>query len=190
MTTTQPPPAPRRPAAPKRPARGRASRESRHVGHTLLPGTAGTKRLQAEYGDRLLYVRYRYDADRAVRTTTVELIVDERPWIPSVPPGTVVGIRVGWDQLSLHQRLRAEGARWDPRRKLWLVEWRAVKKLRLRKHVDPATFPPAVQARLPRSVRASLGPDVAGGDPMSPKGETVASEGPCRIGQREPKGGR
>jgi hypothetical protein len=33
----------------------------------LKPGQKGTKRLLAQYGDRLICVRYRYDAEVAVR---------------------------------------------------------------------------------------------------------------------------
>jgi hypothetical protein len=41
----------------------------------LKPGKKGTKQLLAQYGDRLVCVRYRYDAQRKKRFKTVELIV-------------------------------------------------------------------------------------------------------------------
>ncbi len=59
-----------------------------HSSHTLktkrkvLPGQPGTKKLQKQYGDRLICVRYRYDTSRNLRVKTVELIVDEQPWQP------------------------------------------------------------------------------------------------------------
>jgi hypothetical protein len=46
---------------------------------TRRPGDKGTKRWLAQYGDRLLFVRYRHDTDTRERLTTVELIVDRRP---------------------------------------------------------------------------------------------------------------
>ncbi|MDY6921765.1 MAG: hypothetical protein SV765_16320 [Pseudomonadota bacterium] len=49
------------------------------VTKTLRPGDSGTKRLKQRYGDRLVCVRYRKDAGRQRRYTTVELIVDEAP---------------------------------------------------------------------------------------------------------------
>jgi hypothetical protein len=55
------------------------------VALTLRPGAAGTKKLLAEYGDRLFAVRYRYDAARGRRLKTVELIVDEGDWKPRKP---------------------------------------------------------------------------------------------------------
>ena len=44
----------------------------------LKPGQKGTKQLLAQYGDRLVCVRYRYDAQRKKRFKTVELSVAER----------------------------------------------------------------------------------------------------------------
>lgn len=45
------------------------------IGLNLKPGDKGTRRLVAEYGERLLRVRYRYDEERGKRLKTVELIV-------------------------------------------------------------------------------------------------------------------
>jgi hypothetical protein len=52
---------------------------------TLRPGQKGTKKLVARFGARLIFVRYRYDTERKKRFTTVELIVDETDWNPSIP---------------------------------------------------------------------------------------------------------
>jgi hypothetical protein len=52
---------------------------------TLKPGRPGTKRLVAEYGERLVCVRYRYDDENKRRCKTVELIVDEISWPPRPP---------------------------------------------------------------------------------------------------------
>jgi hypothetical protein len=49
---------------------------------TLRPGQRGTKQLRAQYGDRLVCVRYRYDAQRHRRVKTVELIIEETEWTP------------------------------------------------------------------------------------------------------------
>ena len=43
---------------------------------SLAPGQNGTKKLLAIYGDRLVCVRYRHDAERKQRHKTVELIVE------------------------------------------------------------------------------------------------------------------
>ncbi len=41
----------------------------------LRPGQRGTKRWLARYGEQLVRVRYRYDAQQCKRYTTVEIIV-------------------------------------------------------------------------------------------------------------------
>jgi hypothetical protein len=46
----------------------------------LKPGHRGSKKLLAEYGERLLCVRYRYDDEKRKRYKTVELIVAESDW--------------------------------------------------------------------------------------------------------------
>lgn len=48
----------------------------------LKPGQRGTKKLLNQYGEQLVCVRYRYDAERKKRFKTVELIVDEIDWEP------------------------------------------------------------------------------------------------------------
>jgi hypothetical protein len=53
------------------------------VSRTVAPPQPGTVRLLAEYGPRLLLVRYRYDAKKKRRYKTVEIIVDEWKWQPS-----------------------------------------------------------------------------------------------------------
>ena len=53
---------------------------------TLNPGAPGTRQLLKQFGDRLLYVRYRYDEARNLRVKTAEIIVEERPWAPRPKP--------------------------------------------------------------------------------------------------------
>ena len=62
------------------------------IGSTVAPGQRGTRKLLAQYGDRLVCVRYRYDAQRRKRLKTVELIVEEDAWAP--PPSPPAGERL------------------------------------------------------------------------------------------------
>ena len=69
---------------------------------SLAPGQNGTKKLLARYGERLVRVRYRYDAERKVRLKTVELIVEVTPWTPRPrnrrrEPTDMVGVRIAWE---------------------------------------------------------------------------------------------
>jgi hypothetical protein len=50
----------------------------------LKPGQPGTKGLVEKYGDSLLCVRFKYDAESRQRLKTVELIVERTAWSP--PP--------------------------------------------------------------------------------------------------------
>ncbi len=43
------------------------------TGATLRPRQRGAQKLLAQYGERLLYVRYRYDEQHKTRLKTVEL---------------------------------------------------------------------------------------------------------------------
>ena len=69
----------------------------------LKPGQKGTKQLLTQYGDRLVCVRYRYDAQRKKRFKPVELIIAQRDWDPPTP-------RVADDALvRLASRARDDG---------------------------------------------------------------------------------
>src|SRR5262245_38099296 len=65
----------------------------------LKPGQKGTKQLLAQYGARLVCVRYRYDAEQKKRFKTVELLVAERHWEPPQPRfahDQILTLRVGF----------------------------------------------------------------------------------------------
>lgn len=90
----------------------------------LKPGQSGTLRLQAKYGDALLCVRYRYDAERNVKIKTVELIVEERPAGRSrLKDDDVVAVTVSFGEAELRQLLRKFRGTWDPQRKQWFVTY-------------------------------------------------------------------
>ncbi len=101
---------------------------------TLKPGQRGTQKLVETYGDRLLCVRYRYDAERKRRVKTVEIIVDEVPWIPEI--GTIsrtalVGVRITAQEVSLRNRVKQAGGRWNPKTRLWELSYERVAALHL-----------------------------------------------------------
>jgi hypothetical protein len=109
---------------------------------SLAPGQNGTKKLLARYGERLLRVRYRYDAARGVRHKTVELIVETIPWNPRQrnarrEPEDMVAIRIAFSETDLRERIKAAGAIWRPRHRLWEVDWKTVRELGLQGRVVP-----------------------------------------------------
>jgi hypothetical protein len=107
---------------------------------SLAPGQNGTKKLVVRYGDRLVCVRYRYDAERKLRHKTVELIVETTPWSPRArnarrDANDMVFVRIGYSESDLRQRIKAAGAIWRPRHRLWEVDWRTVRELGLQQNV-------------------------------------------------------
>jgi hypothetical protein len=57
-------------------------------------------------------VRYRYDTQRKKRFKTVELIVAERDWEPPAPrftAETIVGVRIGFAEVDLRERVTQVG---------------------------------------------------------------------------------
>ena len=108
---------------------------------TLKPGRPGTKELLAEYGDRLLCVRYRYDDEREIRYKTAEVIVQEAPWSPARPfaPTDIVELRIRPKERTLLHAAHLLGARPTPAR-----TWRTTYAVAAILHLTPrATHPPS-----------------------------------------------
>jgi hypothetical protein len=90
--------------------------------------------LLAQYGDRLVCVRYRYDAQQKERFKTVEIIVAEREWDPPVPyfaADAIVGVRVDFTEVTVREQVKQAGGKWNPRRKLWELRYAQVVALKL-----------------------------------------------------------
>ncbi len=58
-------------------------RKAGRVMKSLQPGSPGTKKWLKKYGSRLVRVRYRVNPKRNVRSTTVEIIVEEAFYDPT-----------------------------------------------------------------------------------------------------------
>ncbi len=108
---------------------------------TLKPGQNGTKKFVEKYGDRLVTVRYRYDAATGKSYKAVELIVDERDWSPknhSRPPyrpSRRLGVRIDYHETELREQAKALGGIWRPRHKLWELSYDAIIELDLEDRV-------------------------------------------------------
>ena len=100
----------------------------------LKPGQKGTQELLAQYGDRLVCVRYRYDTQRKKQCKTVERIVAERDWEPPAPrltAETIVGVRIGFAEVDLRERVKQAGGKWNRSRKVWELRYDQVVALTL-----------------------------------------------------------
>lgn len=132
---------------------------------TRRPGDKGTLKHLDQYGDRLLFVRYRYDPETNTRLTTVELIVDERPARarsvgaaepragarPIAPASVTAGnaeparghrsevaaLRIEAREKTLREKVRSAGGYWDPGRGLWLLPADRVRVLGLQSRLVP-----------------------------------------------------
>jgi len=103
---------------------------------SLAPGQNGTKKLAARYGERLLRVRYRYDAKRGLRHKTVELIVESVPWAPRQRNARresydMVAVRIEFSETALRERIKSAGGIWRHKQRLWEVDWKTVRELGL-----------------------------------------------------------
>ena len=103
---------------------------------TLRPGQKGTHKLVARFGERLIRVRYLYDADAGRRYKTVELIVSSAPWRPKPRNPRrrnedIVALRIGYHEADLRERAKRLGAVWRPIQRLWEITWLDAKRLGL-----------------------------------------------------------
>ena len=97
----------------------------------LKPGQDGTKELVHRFGERLVCVRYRYDAEKKKRFKTVELIVDEVDWQPIPKPEEIVGIRVKYEEYALRKQVKEAGGWWNSESRLWELRYVQVEALGL-----------------------------------------------------------
>jgi len=110
---------------------------------TLRPGQHGTRKLLERFGQRLLRVRYLYDAEARRRLKTVELIVESVPWTPRPRrprrrDDEIVAVRIGWDEADLRERAKRLGAVWRPAQKVWEMHWADARRLGLASRVVSA----------------------------------------------------
>ncbi len=105
---------------------------------TLKPGQRGTKKLYAQYGNQLLYVRYRYDKQRKRRIKTIELVVEEISWLPGIgriTGETVVGLKIGVKESVLRQKVKKLGGIWNPSKNVWELSYKHVVTLELEERI-------------------------------------------------------
>jgi hypothetical protein len=116
------------------------------VRKTLTPGQDGTKELAKQYGDQLICVRYRYDKTTKRRIKTIELVVEDIPWIesgnpdirPHRPPKKVVTdvlVHINYEETALRQKVKMTGGRWLKDQKAWMIDFENAKALGLEKRI-------------------------------------------------------
>jgi hypothetical protein len=99
----------------------------------LAVSSRGAIKLARQFGDTLVCVRHRIDAKGEFRYTTVELLVERAPIRPRVE--ATVGVRIGGNERSLQQVVKAAGAKWDYSTRLWNMPKRMAGILRLTERI-------------------------------------------------------
>ena len=93
------------------------------------------------YGDRLVCVRSRDDAQRKKRFKTVEIMAAEREWDPPAPrltAATFVGVHVGFAEADMRDRVKQADGKWNRRRKVWDMRYNQVVALQLEARIVEA----------------------------------------------------
>jgi hypothetical protein len=101
----------------------------------LKPGQPGTKRLVGEYGQRLMCVRYRYDAVQSKRFKTIELIIEESDWKPPLRSNDPVEVRIGLKERDLQARIKQVKGKWNASKQVWELPYGKVVELGLTKRL-------------------------------------------------------
>ena len=92
----------------------------------MWPGASGTRRLTERFGESLVRGRYRENPARGLRYTTVEIIVDQRPF--NAPEDLV---QVAYAETALRHKVKDAVGHCDRELKLWRLPRTAVRTLGL-----------------------------------------------------------
>jgi len=110
----------------------------RSLGRTIKPGQPGSKKWVTKYGDNLVNVRYIYSFKQNRRITTVEIIVDEKPWQPDknrIPYNKRVHLRIEYGEAQLGRLIKSAGGFWNKEGGYWELPYREVLNLGLENRV-------------------------------------------------------
>lgn len=110
--------------------------EQTRVIKKLSPHQAGAIKLARRYGDALVCVRYRYDAQGLTRYTTIELLVDEMPVAKRGEAMRVVAIKLPPRDQTLRQLVIDSGGKWDTKARVWNLAVGTVRRLKLGKWME------------------------------------------------------
>ena len=104
----------------------------------LRPGQQGTKKLVEQYGERLLNVRYIYNAISEVKMKTVVLVEEQKPWTKKrqyIPPNKIMHLKVEYDEVQIRNLVKSCGGRWNKEKGYWEIAYRQVQILGLENRI-------------------------------------------------------
>ena len=103
----------------------------------ILPNQPGAQKLARRYGEALVCVRYRHNANGTWRYTTVELVVDQAPVMSKRADAVIVSVYIGYDEAAMQRKAREGGAQWDLRDKVWRMPRKLARRLGLIARIRP-----------------------------------------------------
>jgi hypothetical protein len=105
------------------------------VNKKLAATDRGAIKLARQFGNALVCVRHRVDAEARLRFTTVELLVEQAQMQPRQP--AMVNLRLQRDEYALKHIVRTAGGQCDSRTGLWRIPKRVTTLLRLTHRIVP-----------------------------------------------------
>ena len=101
---------------------------------TIYPGQAGSKKWMQKYGDDLLCIRYKYDAENREKIKTVELLAEKQEWRiekRKIPHNKTVRLKVAYGEKNIGRLVRAAGGTWNREERVWELPYGEVLALDL-----------------------------------------------------------
>jgi hypothetical protein len=109
---------------------------------TIKPGMPGSRRFQKHWGENLIAVRYRRDANKLY--TTIEIVVDEREQarhpislnsVHTFKRRQLVAIPIAFEEGTLRAAAKRNHAMWSVSRKVWVMPYSTAVALGLQNRV-------------------------------------------------------
>jgi hypothetical protein len=97
---------------------------------TIKPGMPGSRRFQKHWGENLIAVRYRRDANKLY--STIEIVVDQREQsrfpvslnaVHSFKRRQLVAVPIGFEELALRAAAKQNDAMWSAMNKVWVMTY-------------------------------------------------------------------
>jgi hypothetical protein len=107
---------------------------NQNISRKLPAGIPGTKKMVEKYGEDLICVRYRYDANKKVKYKTVEIIVDSGFWDKKdrvIKKNKIINLKINYSEIELRNKVKAAGGIWDREKKVWIISYKEAKNLGL-----------------------------------------------------------
>ena len=108
----------------------------------IPPQGPGARKLSLRFGQALVCVRHREDAQGATRYITVELVVQQSPIQRRKPDQEVLFVRLDPGRPNVIKKVTAAGGSWNPELQAWRLTRKTARQLQLlSRALKPANGP-------------------------------------------------